>query len=201
MDKEKIVLGASDVVALIDLQKDFAREHLALFVAGVDGEPSMQVVLANNKKLAAMKPGLIAVSADAHPPKHVEHAIFGPHCVICTEGVQFCEEIAEILDGPHAMLHKGGNPDLFSYSVATSDFWPIHIAELRCRGIKRVFVGGLAYTHCVGESAIAYACQGFEVYVVRDATRSVPPPHGDPEKMDKKLELYGVKLITMADFA
>jgi nicotinamidase-related amidase len=197
----KITLGPADAHALVDPQKDFARKHLALYVAGVKGEVSMAEVLANNKKLLVKKPGVVVVSADAHLPTHVEFKIFGPHCVIGTEGAEFCEEIAEVFDGPHILLSKGGNPDLISYSVATSEAWPNHVANLRHRRIVRVFVGGLAYTHCVGESAIAYACQGFETYVIRDATRSVPPPYGDPEKMDQKLQLYGVKLITMADIA
>ena len=52
-----------------------------------------------------------------------------------------------------------GNPDLK--------------ASLLEKGITRVFVVGLAYDYCVGETAIDSSLAGFETFFVTDATKPV----------------------------
>ena len=200
-EKFYISLGdnGDNALAVIDMQKDFAYPEGALFVGGVHGEPTSDEVVKRVNALIADYPfDWVALSRDRHPDNHIEFSIFGKHCLMMTDGADFATELVRP-KGDWEVVDKGHDKDVFSYSVVTSGVFPGHIRNLRAKGIKRVFVCGLAYTHCVGESAIAYACQGFETYVIRDATRSVPPPYGNPESMDRKLELYGVKLITVAD--
>lgn len=195
---EKIVIkkGEGNALAIIDGQNDFTRLDGALCVAGIEGEQDNYLIIKTIKALGKMPFDYLAVTEDKHPKEgHVEYGIFGKHCVTGSDGQKYQMYLADMYATADERLKKGMHPDLFSYSIVVSPQFAGHISNLRQRAIKRIFVTGWAFTHCVGESAIAYATQGFETYVVRDATRSVPPPYGDSEAMDKKLDLYGVKLI------
>ena len=63
--------------------------------------------------------------------------------------------------------------------------------------IKKVYIVGLAYDFCVGYTAEDSAEEGFETFVIKDATRSVDPE--DESFMDERLEDAGVKIITVKD--
>lgn len=194
-----IKIGISDALVVVDGQRDFAGPHGALYVIGTNGETSNYQVIQNILSLAALPYGYRATTEDKHPIGHIESTIFPEHCVEGTIGQRYIPQLQTLYGNCDANIVKGENSNIITYSVATSRSFADHIARLRRLGIKRVFVVGWAYTHCVGESAIAYASQGFETFVVRDATRSVPPPYGDPDAMKQKLTLYAVKEITMAD--
>lgn len=203
MGKFVIAKGGGDALVIIDPQNDFVRKKGALYVAGVPEDPTDDEAIRNVVRLANRSFDIRVVSYDHHPKdKHVEYDIFGgKHCVEGATGAKAVDEVREGTRRKYPWFHiiKGSDPSVISYSIVVSPDFGKFIGVLRERGIKRVLVAGWAYTHCVGESAIAIASQGFETFVVRDATRSVPPPYGDPEKMDQKLALYGVKLIRMRD--
>ncbi|HTM68225.1 MAG TPA: isochorismatase family protein [Candidatus Binatia bacterium] len=71
-------------------------------------------------------------------------------------------------------------------------------ATMRENGVERIFVDGLAFDFCVGWSAIDAAAEGFEVYLIEEATRSVNLP-GTVDRMRADLAAAGVKLVTAAD--
>jgi nicotinamidase/pyrazinamidase len=63
--------------------------------------------------------------------------------------------------------------------------------------IKKVYVVGLAFDYCVGNTALDALKHGHETYVLMDCTRSVA---SDSEKeMKTKLEQAGCKFITSED--
>lgn len=198
MAKNIIIAGGGDALTVIDLQNDFFHPTGRLYVSGVEGEVDAKEMLKRINSLVEMPFDWIACSRDKHPDDHIEFSIFGRHCPIMEEGSDLVSEL-ERPKSSWDLIEKGYDKDVISYSIVTSAGFPVHMKHLREKNIKRVFICGLAYTHCVGESAIAYASQGFETYVIRDATRSVSPPYGDPELMDKKLALYDVKLINSED--
>lgn len=193
--REKIVIDKNTALIVIDAQVDFIDPKGKLYVSGIHGEPDNETIIAGIRALNQKPFGYRAATRDDHPEGHVEFSIFGPHCVQLSEGAEFAVPLREMMRYMNARLIKGSNPAVISYSVATAPDFGAHIAQLRKYDIKRILLCGWAYTHCVGESAIAYICQNFEVCLVRDLTRSVPPPYGDPAGMKKKLELYGVKEI------
>jgi nicotinamidase/pyrazinamidase len=99
------------------------------------------------------------------------------HCVRGTEGADFHPG----LDVPHAelILRKGLRRDIDSYSAFLEDDHetPTGLASyLRERGLKRLFLCGLAYDFCVRYSAIDGTAAGFECIVIEDATRAVGLP-------------------------
>lgn len=195
-----IRIGATDALVVIDMQKDFGEKDGALYVKGVPGELSMPEVTHHCCELVEQSFGDKTGSLDVHQPGHIEETIFGPHVQEGKPGAEPLPELKEFYDRRYfEILVKGLQKAVISHSVSTSPGWASHLSLLRRKGIKRIFLCGLAYTHCVGDSAIAYAQQGFEVYIVRDATRSVAPPYGDPELMKKKLALFGVTEIVADD--
>jgi NAD+ synthase (glutamine-hydrolysing) len=68
--------------------------------------------------------------------------------------------------------------------------------EIKRRGVKRLFVWGLAEDYCVGFSACNAVDLGYEVYVIIDATKPVGIPEGSIENMKKEFEKRGIKVIT-----
>ncbi len=202
MDSKDIFINENDALVIVDMQKDFCHPDGALYVAGVSGEPDMSLVIKSVLNLALRVFGYRAETRDEHPPAgHVEFDIYkGTHVVIGTSGAALVDSLAAfVLPLIDRTIVKGHDKALISYSAAVSLDWGKLIGDLRDRGMKRVFVCGVAFTHCAGETALDIAKQGFDTYIVRDATRSVPPPYGDPDLMEKKLAIYGVKTVMMAD--
>jgi nicotinamidase/pyrazinamidase len=198
---EMIVLGATDALVVVDMQNDFCEPDGALYVAGVPGEATMEVVITNTLALLDKPSGYRIATFDEHLPGHIEFSIYGPHVLRGTRGAEHVDMLLPEEESFDALMYKGENLSVVSYSIATSRRFADMLVCMRGRGIKRVFLCGVAYTHCVGESAMAFAAQIFDTYVVRDATRSVPPPYGNPKAMKARLKLAGVKEITMADIA
>ena len=202
-----IVVGSTDALVIVDMQNDFCLPGGALFVAGVQGEPTMEKVIDNVEKLSYENFHYIVATRDQHPDsRHVEFYIYGRHVIEGTSGAEFVRPLHKADYWADYVLTKGENKSLISYSAAVSTEWGRLICCLRARGIRRIFVCGVAYTHCAGETAISLAVQNvpvgdasWEVFIVRDTTRSVSPPYGDPDLMAKKLALYGVKEVFVAD--
>lgn len=199
-EKEKIVIrkGEGNALTVIDAEEDFMNEETgALYVGGVEGEPSMQDSIKEIKRILSLPFDHTAASKDSHPDGHIEFSLFGKHCPMGEIGERFYGDLEEILKTDEVeLIIKGMDIAVFSYSIMTSHMFPRHIAALRAKGIKKIFLVGFALNYCLIESAVAYAIQGFEVYIVRGATRSVPPPYGDQmEVVEMKAKAYKIKFI------
>lgn len=187
-----IYVVRTDAFIFIDGNFDFVDPAGALFVAGLPHEVSLDEFIANSLKLFRMSFGLKACSYDSHPPGHIEHRLLEiVHCLVGTPGEKYHPRLMEIFNGSDMHLPKGMDMELLSYSIALSPMFHYLVARLRTLGITRVFIAGLAFNYCVVAAAIALADQGFEVFIVRDATRSVPHPYGDEEDyVLKKIDAY-----------
>lgn len=91
------------------------------------------------------------------------------------------------------VLLKGTDPKCDSYSVYFDNLGrPTGLATyFRRRRARRVFHDGLVYQVCAGLSAIGAAQEGFESYLIRDATGNLP---GSTEEMDRALAAAGVRV-------
>src|SRR5215469_3516390 len=181
-----IVLTTSDALLIIDLQNDFCPGG-ALAV----NEGDQVVPLVNQ---LAQRFEHVILTQDWHPGGHISFASTHPgtkpfatvvvaygtqtlwpdHCVQGTSGAAFHPD----LDVPHAelILRKGFRREIDSYSAFLEDDHktPTGLASyLRERGLKRLFLCGLAYDFCVRYSAIDGTAAGFECTVIEDATRAV----------------------------
>ena len=104
---------------------------------------------------------------------------------------------------PHAelILRKGFRAEIDSYSafLENDHFTATGLAGyLRERGLRRLFLCGLAYDFCVRFSAIDGTALDFECLVIGDATRAVNLP-GSVLATDQAFEEAGIQRITVAD--
>ena len=92
------------------------------------------------------------------------------------------------------MAQKGQNKLVESFSAFGNagliDF-------IKSKNINRVYCCGLAYDFCVGSSAVDAAKNGLEVFVIKDASRSISKETS--ELMEIQFTQYGVKVINSDD--
>jgi nicotinamidase/pyrazinamidase len=181
-----IALSSTDALLVIDVQNDFCPGG-ALAVEGGD-----EIIPLINRLGQHFEH--VIHTQDWHPANHISFASTHPgtrpfttievdygtqtlwpdHCVQGTPGADFHPG----LDLPHAemIVRKGFRSHIDSYSAFLEDdhTTPTGLTGyLRERGLKRLFLCGLAYDFCVRYSAIDGTAAGFECFVIEDATRAV----------------------------
>ncbi len=70
-------------------------------------------------------------------------------------------------------------------------------AVLRARGVRRLYVGGLATDYCVRATVLDALRQGFEVVLLADAVRAVDVKPGDGERALAEMREAGARLVTV----
>jgi nicotinamidase/pyrazinamidase len=202
---------ATDALLVIDMQIDFLPGG-ALAVA--DGDAIIPGI-----NLLAVNFEHVILTQDWHPRGHISFAsthglqpftdtieapygtqtLWPDHCIQGSRGA----ELQPDLDIPHTelILRKGFRKDIDSYSAFTENdgVTPTGLAGyLRERGLKRLFLTGLAYDFCVGFSALAAAKLGFEALVVEDLSRAVGLP-GTVDKANAAFAAASVQRISSAE--
>ena len=130
-----------------------------------------------------------------------KQVLWPDHCVQGTDGAALSEDLSV----PQAALviRKGFHKDVDSYSAFTEADGKTTTglaAYLKARGIKRVFVAGLATDFCVAWTALDARKAGFETYVVEDACRGIDT-QGSLAKAWADMAKAGVKRIQSSDIA
>ena len=182
----KIAINDKSVLLVVDVQNCFLPGGS---LAVKDGEQVIPVINSLAKAFAN-----VVLTQDWHTPNHVSFASHHPgkkpfevitlpygkqvlwpdHCVQGTPGAAISADISI----PHAQLvvRKGYHPMIDSYSaIYEADHKTATglAGYLKHRGLKSVFVTGLATDFCVGWTAIDARRSGFETYVVEDACRAI----------------------------
>ena len=199
-----MLIAADDVLIVIDMQNDFCPGG-ALAVA--DGDAVIDPI--HN---LSVKFDHIVLTQDWHTPAHSSFASAHPgkkpfgqiemtcgmqtlwpdHCVQGTRGAEFHPALG--LARAELILRKGFRKEIDSYSAFFENdrTTPTGLGGyLRERGLKRVFVAGLAYDFCVGYSALDAKRLGFEAIVLRDACRAIDLDRS-VEKMEAEFARAGV---------
>jgi len=183
-------IGPADALLVIDPQNDFCEGgHLA-----VQGGAGIMRMVA---RLAA-RFDKVVVTQDWHTPDQISFASNHPgaqpfteievaygrqmlwpdHCLQGSAGAEFHPEAAPAVSKALAVIRKGGNPAVDSYSgfFENDHRTPTGLAGLlRQIGVTRVFLAGLAYDYCVRFTAEDAVREGFEAVVVADASRTIAP--------------------------
>ena len=200
-----------DTLLVIDLQNDFCPGG-ALAVA--EGDEIVPVVNALAQRFEH-----VVMTQDWHPRGHISFAsahegaepyttieapygtqtVWPDHCVQGTPGA----ELHAKLSVPHAslILRKGFRVAIDSYSAFLENDHSTATGlagYLRERGLKRLFLCGLAYDFCVRHSAIDGTALDFECVVIEDACRAVGLP-GSVVATDQAFEEAGIQRIKAAD--
>ena len=205
--------NAEDMFLVIDMQVDFLPGG-SLAVAGGD-----EIVPLINRLGAGF--ANVGMTQDWHTPGHISFASahpgkspfemidlpYGPqvlwpdHCVQGSRGAEFAPGLT--LPQAQIIVRKGYHADVDSYSgLQEADRKTRTGLEgyLRERGIRRLFVAGLATDYCVSWTAIDAANAGFEVLVIEDACRAIDND-GSLAKARADMAAAGVMRIGSADLA
>jgi nicotinamidase/pyrazinamidase len=163
-------LQSGDALLIVDLQKDFcAGGKLPV----PDGDSVVAVI---NDWIAAARSADVPIiaSRDWHPLEHCSFASQGgpwpEHCVQDSEGAEFHDDLA--LPETAVRVSKGCAFDRDAYSAFDSTGLE---SFLRRRGVRRLWVGGLAEDVCVRQTVLDACGKGFETLLVPEATRPVDP--------------------------
>ena len=93
------------------------------------------------------------------------------------------------------IISKAMDPDREAYS----GFDGTDLAQrLSKRGVRRVFIGGLATDYCVKNTVLDAIKKGFQAVLLRDAIRGVEVMRGDSERAVKEMERKGAALAVLA---
>ncbi|MBB5055818.1 nicotinamidase/pyrazinamidase [Granulicella aggregans] len=195
----------TDALLVIDMQNDFCPGGS---LAVEQGDAIVPLI----NKLGGQFEHVI-LTQDWHPQSHISFAsahadkqpytvtevAYGPqtlwpdHCLQGSHGAA----LHPALDLPHAelLLRKGFRREIDSYSafLENDHSTPTGLAGyLRERGLKRLFLCGLAYDFCVRFSAIDGTALGFECVVIEDASRAVGLP-GSVDATNQALADAGIR--------
>jgi nicotinamidase/pyrazinamidase len=175
-----------DLLLIIDVQTDFCPGG-ALAVA--DGDAVVPVINRLSQRFQH-----VALTQDWHPSGHSSFATshpgsapfetiampYGPqtlwpdHCVQGTPGAAFHPQLAT--EKAELVIRKGFRPAIDSYSAFYENdrSTPTGLAGyLRERGLKRIFMAGLATDYCVYYSALDARRLGFDTVIVESGCRAI----------------------------
>ena len=187
----KVKINDFDALIVVDMQNDFMPEG-ALPVP--DGDKIVPV-LNEYIKLFESKGNPVFFTRDWHPENHISFKGYGgiwpPHCVQDTEGAEFHPGLYIPSDNKF-IISKGYSRDFDAYS----GFQGTILNELlKERGIKRIFVSGVATDYCVKNTVIGGLNLGYEVFVLEDGIKGVNLNPGDSEKAINYMLSKGAVLI------
>jgi nicotinamidase/pyrazinamidase len=205
---------ARDALLVVDLQHDFLPGGTLAVQEGDE-------VVAPIARLAPAFETVVATQ-DFHPPGHVSFAsryagkkpyevvtlpagpqqLWPDHCVQGTRGAELHPGLPDrVLT---LVLRKGTRRDVDSYSAFRENVGPDGrrrttglTAWLEARGLRRIFLCGLARDFCVKWSALDAAASGFETYVLDDLSRAVFPARR--AEVDAEFASAGVRAIQGRD--
>jgi nicotinamidase/pyrazinamidase len=93
---------------------------------------------------------------------------------------------------------KATAPERDAYSA----FEGTELADgLRARGVRRLFVGGLATDYCVGETVRDALARGYAVVLLTDAIRAVDVRPGDGAKAEAEMRSAGAVPVRYEELA
>jgi nicotinamidase/pyrazinamidase len=179
-------LDDDDLLLIIDVQNDFCPGG-ALAVA--DGDAVVPVI-----NRLAERFNHVVLTQDWHPPGHSSFATSHPgaaafdtismpygqqtlwpdHCIQGTPGAAFHPQLAT--DRAELVIRKGFRTAIDSYSAfyendrRTSTGMAGYLRE---RGLRRIFLAGLATDYCVYYSAVDARRLGFETVLVEAGCRAI----------------------------
>jgi nicotinamidase/pyrazinamidase len=133
--------------------------------------------------------------------KYGNQVLWPDHCVQGTDDAGLGKDLK--LPTAQLIIRKGFHKDMDSYSAfeeADHKTATGLAGYLKGRGIKTVFVTGLATDFCVAWTAMDARKAGFNVYVIEDATRGIDL-NGSLAAAWKQMTAKGVKRIQSSDIA
>lgn len=176
------------IIPLVNrLQKDFD-----MIVATKDWHPTNHGSFASNH--TGTKPG------DIVDLNGLQQILWPDHCVQNTKGSEF----VTLLDTSRIVkvFHKGTDPGIDSYSTFFDNAQRKSTGLenfLKGKGVKEVYIAGLATDYCVKYSALDAIRLGFDTTVIIDACRGVNLNPDDSDKAIEEMKQAGIKIVERKD--
>ncbi|NPV88314.1 nicotinamidase [Coprothermobacteraceae bacterium] len=185
----------TDALIVVDVQNDFCPGGA---LAVPQGDEIIPVVNRLIKK-AEEADAIIVYTRDWHPKNHLSFADFGGiwpvHCVQGTPGADFHPDLYVSPQG--AIVNKATDTEFEAYS----GFQTVELHRiLKNRGVKRVFIVGLATDYCVKETALDAIRLGYETYVIEDAVRGVNVNPDDSARALEEIRSKGGQVVSSQVF-
>ena len=148
--------------------------------------------------------------ASSHPGKkpfemtklrYGNQVLWPDHCIQGTQDAAVHKDLA--IPQAQLVIRKGFHKDTDSYSAFTEADGKTSTglaAYLKARGIKEVYVAGLATDFCVAWTALDARKAGFKAAVIEDASRGIDL-NGSVAKAWADMTKAGVKRVQSSDFA
>lgn len=144
----------------------------------------------------------IDASLDWHPPNHCSFLgqrdnLWPPHCVRGTPGADFLPGLRT--ERFHTIWRKATEPDFEAYAITGQH--PGFGALLRAGGIRIVVVCGIATNICCFYEARDLREEGFEVYMVEDASAGIDVPAAGLFQVEAKAtgQRLGIRYVNTED--
>ena len=197
-----------NALILVDLQNDFLP-------GGALAVPHGDEVIPLVDRLQRQF-DLVLATKDWHPPNHgsfaanhsgkkpgdrimldgIEQILWPVHCVQNTHGAEFAaafdtSRIAHI-------FHKGIDPKIDSYSTFFDNAHRRHTGlahYLEKRGIKEIYLMGLALDYCVKYSVLDARHLGLNTHVILDGCRGIDLERGDINRALDEMRCAGAVLL------
>lgn len=196
---------------VIDVQNGFIDGNLAV-------ANSVQIIPVINRLIA--KFDNVILSQDYHPADHIsfyqnhahknpfdtielaygEQVLWNSHCVQGTTDADFHTDLQATK--AQLIIRKGYHTHIDSYSAfmeADRQTMTGLAGYLKERGIKKVYVVGIATDFCVAWTAIDAVNLGFECVVIMDATAAIDVD-GSLSKAKADMQQVGVVFASSEDF-
>lgn len=174
MTMDTIQPTPKDALVIVDVQNDFLPGGKLGVAAGDEVIPVLNRYIDIFNRLSLP----IYATRDWHPADHCsfkpQGGIWPPHCVAGSAGARF----PATLELPYTatIVSKAATPEKDAYSgFEDTDL----AAQLKSRGVERLFIGGLATDYCVLNTVIDALSHGFKVKLLLDAVRAVNLQPGD----------------------
>jgi nicotinamidase/pyrazinamidase len=189
--------SGSTALIVVDVQNDFADPAGSLSVTG-----GAQIVPGINREIeaAGAAGALVAYTQDWHP-EHTPHfaqdgGIWPVHCVQGTWGAALHPEL--LVGGPVVRKGSNGEDGYSGFTMrdpTTGATTPTELEGLlRDRGVREVFVCGLATDYCVNATAQDALRLSFETTVLTDLIRAVDLKPGDGDRALAEVNRAGARL-------
>ena len=183
----------TDALIVVDVQRDFCPGGALAVPSGDDVVPVIN-------RLLGLTDWLTVATRDWHPADHcsfeAQGGIWPPHCVAGTDGAAFHPALDQ--SRIRTVVSKAVTSDAEAYSgFQGTDL----AARLAARGVRRVFVCGLATDYCVKATALDARRAGLDVVVIEDAIRGVEVKPGDCAKAVDEMRASAIVLAPSAALA
>ncbi|KAH3975006.1 hypothetical protein HBH51_087750 [Parastagonospora nodorum] len=190
------VTGGRDIVAIIN---ELLSLPFTVKVATKDFHPQDHISFASNHPAPNNKPFVskATITNPYNPDESQETQLWPDHCVQGTKGAELLPEL-NVSKIDH-IIEKGQDRRVEIYSAFADPFKNPRVTEsdlaktLRDARVTDVFVVGLAADYCVKCTAIDSANEGFNTWVIGEATKAVDP--SSLEAVHQAYEKVGVSVI------